>query len=428
MALTKRIGVVGLGYVGLPVAVGFAEKYKVIGFDVDEQKINALKNGHDPNGQFSTDELQAAAIDFTLDECQLSKCHYIIVAVPTPITSLKEPDLSYLEKASATIGRNLSPGTVVVYESTVYPGTTETICIPILEKNSHLIAGKDFYVGYSPERINPGDQEHTFQTNPKIIAGQNEQALEQIYEIYHNVLFADIHKAPSIKVAEAAKIVENTQRDINIAFMNELALIFNKLGIDTYDVIAAAKTKWNFIPMSPGLVGGHCIGVDPYYLIHESKRLGYMPTFISAAREINESMPKYVVQSLLQLIIRNKLDPNHVRITVLGITFKENISDTRNSKALEIVHSLHQLGLSIQVCDPYIDPSMFQKWNNIEVKPLNQLDKADIVVLTVPHREFKQNNFSYLPTLLKDTSGIIMDIKGVVPKELIKRPMHIWTF
>src|SRR5690625_2937943 len=315
------IGIVGLGYVGLPVAVGFAEKYDVIGFDVNQSKIEELNRHIDRTSEVSNDELKKASIDFTSEEKKLKECNYIIVAVPTPISSTKEPDLSYLENASAIIGRNLTPDTVIVYESTVYPGTTEEVCIPILERDSNLTAGDDFHVGYSPERINPGDKAHTFKSNNKVISAQNTHALNKIYRIYQNVLSAKVFKASSIKVAEASKIIENAQRDINIAFMNELSLIFNNLDIDTHEVLQAANTKWNFLHFTPGLVGGHCIGVDPYYLIYKSKLAGYTPSLLSSARAINDDMPAYVVESLLRLIAINKLNIQDIRVTVLGVCF-----------------------------------------------------------------------------------------------------------
>src|SRR5690625_2051680 len=294
-----KIGVVGLGYVGLPVAIAFAEKYPVIGMDINEHKINQLNKAVDPNGQLSQTDFNDKSIEYVSEPYRLRECTHIIVAVPTPITNLNEPDLTMLEAATKMVGENLSQHTTVIYESTVYPGTTEDVCIPLLETFSGLTAGVDFEVGYSPERINPGDQEHTFKKIPKVIAGQTTKALENIYNLYSSILDAEIYKAPSIKVAEAAKIVENTQRDINIAYMNELSLIFEKLKIDTNEVLQAAKTKWNFLPFSPGLVGGHCIGIDPYYLIYKSKMEGYMPTLISEARSLNDSMPAYIVNSLL---------------------------------------------------------------------------------------------------------------------------------
>lgn len=418
----EKIGVVGLGYVGLPVAVGFAEKYRVVGFDIDKKKIDMLKRNIDPARQIPSKDLKKSEIEFVYDEEKLKECRFIIVAVPTPLTLAKEPDLSYLEEASAIIGRNLVPQTIVVYESTVYPGATEEVCIPILENTSNLKSGADFFVGYSPERINPGDQEHTFKTIPKVVSGQNKYALDKISELYNDVIDAKIYKAPSIKVAEASKIVENTQRDINIALMNELSLIFNRLNIDTYEVLAASKTKWNFIPLSPGLVGGHCIGVDSCYLIHKSKLEGFYPSFLSEARKTNDYMPEHIVQSLMQLMISHKLNVQETLITILGITFKENISDIRNSKSLEMAKKLQDLGLPLQICDPNISSDQLKEIN-IQLKPFNQLDKADVVILSVPHKVFRAAD---LNVLFKHNKGILMDLKGVVPKNTLQENIFVW--
>ncbi|GIN19873.1 nucleotide sugar dehydrogenase [Siminovitchia fordii] len=418
----QKVGVVGLGYVGLPVAIGFSEKYSVVGFDIDKQKIDFLNSHVDPTGQISSEKLREAAIEFVHEERKLKDCNYIIVAVPTPITTTKDPDLSYLKDASAIIGRNLAPQTIVVYESTVFPGATEEVCIPILEEYSKLNSGIDFFVGYSPERINPGDKEHTFKTIPKVISGQNKYALEKIYELYNEVIDANIYKAPSIKIAEASKIVENTQRDINIAFMNELSLIFDRLNIDTYDVLAASKTKWNFIPLSPGLVGGHCIGVDTYYLIHKAKLEGYYPSLLCEARKTNDFMPEYIIQSLMQLMISEKLTVQETLITILGITFKENIPDLRNSKSLEMVRKLQDLGLSLQVCDPNVSNDQL-KDTDIQLKSFNRLEKSNIVILAVPHKEFKTAD---LNALFKKNNGILMDLKGVVPKDALCKNIQVW--
>src|SRR5699024_4137148 len=418
------IAVVGLGFVGLPAAIGFSQKYQVIGFDVNQKKVNMLKNNIDPQGEFSKTEIENAAIEFVSEPNKLKECSYIIVAVPTPITPEKKQNLTFLKEASVTIGRQLTPNTTVIYESTVYPGTTEDVCIPILEKHSHLTAGEDFFVGYSPERINPGDKKRTFTNIPKVIAGQNITAMNKISYLYHQVITAEVYEAPSIKVAEASKVVENTQRDVNIALMTELSIIFNKMNIDTYEVLKAAKTKWNFLPFTPGLVGGHCIGVDPYYLIHQSRVKGYEPDFLTTARAINEFMPDYIVQSLLQLIISHKMNLKNLHVTVLGTTFKENISDMRNSKALDIINKLKQFGISPQTCDPYADGDELKSTHHIQLKQLSQLKKADIVILAVPHEEFKKD-FSYLKNLLKN-NGIVMDLKGIIPKNELPENITIW--
>lgn len=419
------VGVVGLGYVGLAVAAGFSDTYEVIGFDIDEEKIASLKNNKDPQKQVSNATLQKAGIQFVADPYHLKKCDYLFVAVPTPLTSANKPDLTFLKSASRTIGENITPGTVVVYESTVYPGTTEQVCIPILEEKSGLTAGTDFYVGYSPERINPGDKEHTFKTIPKVIAGQNECAAEKVHDVYRHALQAEIYKAPSIKVAEAAKIVENTQRDLNIAFMNELSMMFHAMDIDTNEVLEAAKTKWNFIPFSPGLVGGHCISVDPYYLIYKSLASGYSPKLISAAREVNDGMPEYVVQSLLQLLAAKQLNLRQIRIAVLGISFKENIPDLRNSKALEIVQKLKQLGFDVQVCDPYVSPAQLKN-NSFELTRWENIKKSDVVIVAVPHHQFKKRNKQEWQALFKDDKAIVMDLKNVLPGDTFKKDMTIW--
>lgn len=422
----QKIGIVGLGYVGLPVAVGFSKKYDVIGFDINKDKIESLNRNNDPTGQFSEQTLKKASIEFVSDAEALRKCNFIIVTVPTPITKSKEPDLTYLKRASFTIGENLSRETTIIYESTVFPGTTEDICIPILEETANMTAGVDFYVGYSPERINPGDREHTFQTTTKIVSGQNDEILNRIFLLYKSVINADIYKAPSIQVAEAAKLIENVQRDINIAFMNELTLIFHKLNIETYEVLEAAKTKWNFIPMSPGLVGGHCIGIDPYYLIYKSKEKGYNPKFLTIAREINDFMPEYIIQSLLKLIVLHKFDVENIRITVLGTAFKENISDIRNSKALEIVDHVSRLGLTVQVCDPHTPHTTLKNKKNVNVQKFNELKKSDIVILAVPHREFLVDDFNGIKKLFKEEKAVLMDLMGVVPKETIADHVFIW--
>lgn len=419
------IGVVGLGYVGLPVAVGLAKKYNVIGFDINQEKIDFLKKNIDITGELSHKELEGTAIEFTILERKLEQCNYIIIVVPTPITLEKKPDLTYLKNATKIVGRNLSPGTIVIYESTVYPGTTDDICIPILETHSQLKAGEDFHVGYSPERINPGDREHTFEKNSKVVSGQNDFALKKIYQLYDHVLEAEVYKAPSIKVAEAAKIVENTQRDINIALMNELAIVFEHLNIDTSEVLKAARTKWNFLPFTPGLVGGHCIGVDPYYLIYQSILHGYEPKFISSARYINDQMPDYIVESLLKLLIKHQFNLKDLKVTVLGITFKENISDIRNSKTLEIVERLQDLGLSVQVCDPMLSPQAVQN-KKLDLREFNQLNKAQVVIFSVPHQKFAYTDKNFFHQLLDHNQGIVMDIKGVIPNNVLHQKITHW--
>ncbi|MDY0405036.1 nucleotide sugar dehydrogenase [Virgibacillus sp. 179-BFC.A HS] len=421
MTAKERVGVVGLGYVGLSVAVGMARKFPVIGFDIDQYKIDQLRRHKDSTNQFSAQTLRKASIQFVTDTDKLRTCSHIIIAVPTPVTAQYQPDLSFIENASKQVAGILTKGTFVIYESTVYPGATEDVCIPLLEKYSGLQAGKEFYVGYSPERINPGDNVHTFTTNPKIVAGQNKTALNGIYKLYRNVLEGYIFQASSIKIAEAAKVVENTQRDINIAFMNELSLMFDRLNIDTYEVLEAASTKWNFLSFTPGLVGGHCIGIDPYYLIYQAEKAGYSPKFLYAAREINESMPEFIVQRLLQWVISEKIPLDTLSVTVLGITFKENVSDVRNSKALEIVNKLRELKIKTQISDPH-----YTEHGKIPTTPLEKVKPSDIVILAVPHHVFKGNGFSYLQKLFKNKPGLLVDLKGVVPKDVLPKNIRVW--
>lgn len=417
------IGVVGLGYVGLPVAIGFSKEYKVIGYDINEARISSLNQFYDYTHEITETQLREARIKFTSNEKDLGICNFIIVAVPTPISVNHEPDLTYLKNASTILGKNLAAGTIVVYESTVFPGATEEVCLPILERESGLEAGSDFYVGYSPERINPGDKDHTFQTINKIVAAQDKETLDTIHSIYQRVITAEVYKAASIKVAEASKIIENTQRDINIAFMNEISIIFNKLGINTHEAIEAASTKWNFNPYYPGLVGGHCIGVDPYYLIHKSKSVGYTPNFIESAREINDYMPEYIVKTMLEQITIQKKNLKDFTITVLGVTFKQNLPDTRNSKALEIVEKLKNLDLHVQVCDPHVDHNHFED----ELKDLHQLEKSDVLILAVPHKMFTSLPVGTFQSLLKDGKGIIMDIKGALTKDELGEDITLWN-
>ncbi|WP_430788542.1 nucleotide sugar dehydrogenase [Virgibacillus flavescens] len=421
--LNQVIGVVGLGYVGLPVAIAFSMEFNVIGYDSNEDRISSLTQYHDYTHEISEELLRESQITFTSNEQELSSCTFIIVAVPTPISANHEPDLSYLNNASTVIGKNLAPGTIVVYESTVFPGATEEVCIPILESESGLKAGSDFYVGYSPERINPSDKENTFQTINKLVAAQDEKTLDRIHALYQRVITAKVYKAASIKVAEASKIIENTQRDINIAFMNEISVIFDKLGINTHEAINAASTKWNFTPYYPGLVGGHCIGVDPYYLIHKSKSVGYTPKLLESAREINDYMPEYIVKTLLEKIKIQKKNIKGLSVTVLGITFKQNIPDTRNSKAIEIVEKLKKLSIDVQVCDPHVDHQHFKG----ELCDLHQLKKSDVLILAVPHKCFTSLPVSTFQSLLKKDNGIIIDIKGVLNKDELGEDIILWN-
>lgn len=419
------IGIIGLGYVGLSVAVGFAKKYNVIGFDIDEAKINFLQQHIDRTGEVSEEELRKAQIEFTDQEQDLRRCQVFIIAVPTPITKTNEPDLSYLIHASNIVGKQLSPGSIVIYESTVFPGATEQTCIPELEKASQLKSGIDFSVGYSPERMNPGDKNNPFTKINKIVAGQDQPSLEKIATLYESVLEAEVYRAPSIQVAEAAKLVENTQRDINIAFMNEIAMMFDKININTTEVLKAAQTKWNFLPFSPGLVGGHCISVDPYYLMYPAKRSDYEPRLIQTGRQINDDVPQYIVNQLLALMIKHKFDPNQLKVTVLGLTFKENVPDLRNSKALEIVRKLQNLGVSVQVCDPVLPQDSLLN-EEITLTDIDQLDRAQILVLAVPHKHFSFENREFFTDLLDKKHGVVMDIKSAIPSHTLPDYIYHW--
>ncbi|MDN6672002.1 MAG: nucleotide sugar dehydrogenase, partial [Staphylococcus equorum] len=349
--MERNIAVVGLGYVGLPVAVTFGNKHKVIGFDINESRIQELKNNYDRTNEVKEDKLKLTNIEYTSNAVDLKKADFIIVAVPTPIDKHNKPDLLPLLKASETVGRVITPDTIVVYESTVYPGATEEDCVPVLEKYSGLVCGKDFFVGYSPERINPGDKVHTFETITKVVSGQTPEVLEIVADVYSSVVTAGVHKASSIKVAEAAKVIENTQRDVNIALMNELAIIFDKLNIDTNEVLKASGTKWNFLNFKPGLVGGHCIGVDPYYLTHKAQEVGHHPEVILAGRRINDNMAKHIASNVIKELLKQGLEVQGASVNVLGITFKENCPDLRNTKIIHIIEELKVYGLKIYVND-----------------------------------------------------------------------------
>jgi UDP-N-acetyl-D-glucosamine/UDP-N-acetyl-D-galactosamine dehydrogenase len=419
--MERQIALVGLGYVGLPVAVAFGMKERVIGFDVNEHRIHTLKNGFDYTNEVESEELKASNIEFTSDADRLSEADFIIVAVPTPINEFKQPDLTPMLKASETIAKNMKKGTIVVYESTVYPGVTEDSCVPVLEKLSGMKCGEDFFVGYSPERINPGDKEHTFTKITKVVAGQNEETTEIIAGVYGSVVDAGVYRASSIKVAEAAKVIENTQRDLNIALMNELAVIFDKIGIDTDEVLKAAGTKWNFLPFSPGLVGGHCIGVDPYYLTHKAESMGYHPEVILAGRRINDDMGKFVATSLIKEMIKKNMPIQGSKVTILGLTFKENVPDLRNSKVIDVIKELNDFGVEVQVTDSEANPEEAFNEFGIELIPYNELLPADAVVFAVPHQTYINSSWNQFDDLLKYGKGIVVDIKSRLnPKECPK--------
>ncbi len=408
------ISIIGLGYVGLPVAVAFAKKYDVIGFDINNSRIDELNNSIDKTLEVSEEELKSTPLFFTNEPKELQKANFHIVAVPTPIDDSNRPDLNILFKASETLGAQLKSGDIVVYESTVYPGVTEEECVPVLEKASGLKCGVDFYVGYSPERINPGDKEHTFTKITKVVSGQDEKTLEKVAEIYGSVVEAGVFKAQSIQVAEAAKVIENTQRDLNIAFMNELSIIFDKLNIDTKSVLEAASTKWNFLKFYPGLVGGHCIGVDPYYLTHKAQKVGYHPEVILSGRRINDSMGEYVVNKVTQTLVKMSHEIVGSEVNLLGLTFKENCPDIRNTRVLDIYNEFIKLGLKVNICDPLADQGELENQYGVAPVPLEDLTPQSILVLAVPHEKILNNgNWGQFVK----PEGVFVDIKGAIGSE-----------
>ena len=410
------VAVVGLGYVGLPLAIEFGKVGPTIGYDVNSKRILQLKKFHDANGESTPAEIrQAKSLKFTSDARQLKKSRFIIVAVPTPVTKTKQPDLSFVRQASATAGKYLEKGSIVVYEPTVYPGVTEEVCVPILEKESGLKYKKDFKVGYSPERINPGDKLHTVANIVKIVSGCDEESLEKIARTYEKVVKAGVYRAASIKTAEAAKVIENTQRDLNIALMNELALIFHKMDIDTRSVIEAAGTKWNFMKFYPGLVGGHCIGVDPYYLTFKAEKLGYHPEVILSGRRINDTMGKYVAEQTVKHLLMCGKTVKAAKVMVMGITFKENVSDIRNSRVIDLILELKEYKMDVMVCDPHADPKEVKHEYGIELSSYNKNIKLDAVILAVNHAEFAQafNIDSLEKHLGEGQCGVVVDVKGM---------------
>ncbi|MFC5602539.1 nucleotide sugar dehydrogenase [Sporosarcina koreensis] len=424
--MNRKIAVIGLGYVGLPVAVAFGKRHPVIGFDINEHRISTLQTGVDTTNEVGLNELNEAQIEFTFDSERLKESDFMIVCVPTPIDAHNRPDLSPLLHASETVGNCLQKGAIVVFESTVYPGVTEEECIPVLEKHSGLKAGIDFFVGYSPERINPGDKERTFTKITKVVSGQTPEALEIIAQVYRDVVEAGIYKASSIRVAEAAKVIENTQRDVNIALMNELALIFDSLGIDTAEVLEAAGTKWNFLKFSPGLVGGHCIGVDPYYLTHKAQTVGHYPEVILAGRRINDSIGRYIARALVKKLIKLNLPVQGAKVTVLGLTFKENVPDLRNSKVIDVIRELQEFGVEVQVADPHANCNEAFSAYHLSLTAYDKLTPADAVVFAVPHIEYVNEGWSLFDRLLKHGKGIVMDIKSVLDKSSKPEQIHLW--
>ena len=424
-----KMSVIGLGYVGMPIAVAFSKKVDVIGFDINVDKVNSYKMGKDPTCEVGDDEIKASTIEFTSCAEKLKEAIFHIVAVPTPINMDKTPDLDPVIGASRILGGNLAKGSVVVYESTVYPGVTENTCIPILEKESGLKCGIDFKIGYSPERINPGDKVHRLDNIKKIVSGMDESTLNTIAQVYELVIKAGVHRAPSIKVAEAAKVVENSQRDINIAFMNELAMAFDKMGIDTKDVLDAMNTKWNALGFTPGLVGGHCIGVDPYYFIYEAEKLGYHSQIIMAGRKINDGMRRYIADTIIRKLILAGKNVKDARIAILGITFKENCPDSRNTKTYDIIKRLLEYGITPIVVDPLADYAEVNKEYNVELYEYEQVSDLDCVVLAVPHKEFIQKRFEDIEKLFRpipNNERIVIDVKSVLDKDVITQKGYIY--
>ena len=413
----EKIALIGLGYVGLPIAVAFSKKAKVIGFDCNASKIELYKNGVDPTKEVGDAALASCSVLFTSDAEKLQEAKFHIVAVPTPVNADHTPDLSLVERASELLGRNLTKGSIVVYESTVYPGVTEDFCVPILERESGLKCGVDFKVGYSPERINPGDKVHRLETITKIVSGMDQESLEEIAKVYEIVVDAGVYRAESIKVAEAAKVIENSQRDINIAFMNELSIIFNMMGIDTQSVLKAAETKWNFLKFTPGLVGGHCIGVDPYYLTYKAEQMGYHSQIILSGRRINDDMGKYVAESTVKQMIRAGISLKNAKVAILGLTFKENCPDTRNTKIIDIYRELQEYGISAVVTDPVADAEEARRLHGMEFAELDAIRDCDCVILAVAHDAFRaltEKDIEKMFQVGDNASKVLVDIKGIL--------------
>lgn len=412
-----KLSLVGLGYVGMPIAVAFAKKIDVVGFDLNQAKIELYKNGIDPTREVGDDAIKETTIEFTCDETKLKEAKFHIVAVPTPVNSDHTPDLSPVESASRILGRNLTKGSVIVFESTVYPGVTEEVCVPILEKESGLTCGVDFKIGYSPERINPGDKVHRLETITKIVSGMDEETLDVVAKVYELVVEAGVYRAESIKVAEAAKVIENSQRDINIAFMNELSIIFNKMGIDTQAVLKAAGTKWNFLKFYPGLVGGHCIGVDPYYLTYRAEMLGYHSQIILAGRRINDDMGKYVAENIVKNLIAADKAVKNAKVAILGFTFKENCPDTRNTKIIDIVNELKEYGITPVIADPEADTLEAEQLYGIQFVDIDSVKDMDVVVLAVAHDGFKSLTMEKMDAFYAEGKKVLLDIKGLLNRK-----------
>ena len=417
VAKEAKLSLVGLGYVGMPIAVAFAKKINVLGFDLNAQKIDLYRSGIDPTHEVGDEVISKTTVEFTSDETRLREARFHIVAVPTPVNADHTPDLTPVEGASCILGRNLTPGSVVVFESTVYPGVTEEVCVPILEKESGLKCGVDFKIGYSPERINPGDKIHRLETIKKIVSGMDAETLDCVAKVYKLVVDAGVHCAESIKVAEAAKVIENSQRDINIAFMNELSIIFNKMGIDTKAVLEAAGTKWNFLNFRPGLVGGHCIGVDPYYLTYKAEMLGYHSQVILSGRRINDSMGKHCAEQCVKNLIAADKAVKGAKVAILGFTFKENCPDTRNTKVFDIVNELKEYGITPVIADPVADAEEAKKLYGIELVDTNAIRNVDAVILAVAHQEFASLNQQSISQFFGTGEKVLLDIKGILDRK-----------
>ena len=415
----EKLSLVGLGYVGMPIAVAFARKIKVVGFDLNAAKIDLYKSGVDPTNEVGDDVIKDTTVEFTADPSKLREAKFHIVAVPTPVNDDHTPDLTPVEGASRILGQNLTKGSIVVFESTVYPGVTEDICVPILEKESGLKCGVDFKIGYSPERINPGDKVHRLETITKIVSGMDEETLNEVAHIYELVVEAGVYRAESIKVAEAAKVIENSQRDINIAFMNELSIIFNKMGIDTKSVLSAAGTKWNFLKFQPGLVGGHCIGVDPYYLTYKAEQLGYHSQIILSGRRINDDMGKYVAENLVKNLIKADIPVKSAKVAILGFTFKENCPDTRNTKVIDIYKELQEYGITPMVVDPAADAAEAKRLYDITFNTMEDIKDMDAVIVAVSHKQFLTLDKEKISSLYSKANAkkVLVDIKGIFDRK-----------
>ncbi|MDF2906309.1 MAG: capL [Herbinix sp.] len=421
MSREEKIAVIGLGYVGLPIAVAFAKKVDVIGFDINKAKIDTYRQGSDPTKEVGEEELKKVVIEFTAEEARLRNAKFHIIAVPTPLKVDNSPDFEPLKSACHIVGRNLIPGAYIIFESTVYPGATEEICIPILEKESGMKCGADFKVGYSPERINPGDKIHRFHTIIKVVSGSDEEALEVIAKVYEMVVEAGVYRASSIKVAEAAKAIENAQRDINIAFMNELSIIFGRAGIDTKEVLQAAGTKWNFMHFAPGLVGGHCIGVDPYYLTYKAEQLGYRSQIILSGRRINDDMGSYIIQNLIKQLILADIPVRKAAVAILGLTFKENCPDIRNTRVFDMIRELKEYGISPTVTDPQAEEVEVLQEYDIRLTPMDRIENMNAVIIAVAHDEYRQLTIDQVNRFFREglnQNKLLMDIKGILNKEI----------